>query len=358
MPDRFCPECDTELTRSELASGYCPVCAAPLGGSSSGYRERRSSAADYPDEREYSRGRGDRGDYRRDEDRDRYSRDRYDDYDDRYDDRYDDYDDYDRYDRRRDSSAAWSKTSKGLSNMLIGIAMVLIAAAVMFVVVLLGVAIAGPGGGGRNMQAYGVFALLAVGTSAIVIFVGALLGFIGYCMCCHVPKESGARNFIVWSLICFLLSVMGGFMQGCMGASAGPGGPPPADLAPVMMMMTLVQNGLNLASWILFLLFLRGVALYFDNQGLATSCMVYLCTAVGVGVLFVILLLTTSMFAFANPAMFRGNPQAFFGAMMGVVGVVAIAAIGLYIWYIILLVQTRNTIREGRGSDRRRRRDW
>ena len=107
---------------------------------------------------------------------------------------------------------------------------------------------------------------LAMLLPSIVIFMffgivcGAFMMVIGMAMCIAVPRETNGRGLIIGSLVCQIVNVSASGFEGLI-----------PDL-PVYF--SLVANLLGLVGNVLFLMFLRCVALYIGRQDLAKRSIV------------------------------------------------------------------------------------
>ena len=276
--------------------------------------------------------------------------------------------DYARRDRDRDDDDRWSEDDRermpyrapaaGWTTVRIGLGLMFwgtIAFVILYVllialmILMLGVAFGGMGGGGggfqrgpRSMDAFGVVALMFGGG----LFLASLVVFIGKCMCCTVPTESGTRGLIVWSTVCTVLWVVltilmifflfvltrGGFGGGPFGPRFG--GPPDMSeiFLPLLFGVTILI--IWVANHVLFIQFLKGTARYFRNESAAQSTTGYL-------TLFFVSMVLYVVFNFAQ---FLVRDQ----QVMMMVGCFALVILGLgiacLVWYLILIARTRGSI--------------
>jgi hypothetical protein len=214
---------------------------------------------------------------------------------------------------------------------------------------------------GANVQAAAAGSLVIAGSCvAILVFLtGGILGFVGVCMCCTVPSESGTKGLVVGALVCLIVAFVLGLFAGAVEATAqqnvrqqggrGFGGVPrgPVNVRqqnPVATGIQLVGNLVGLAGQVLFILFLRGVAQFFRNDRLAQSAaryLIFLGSFIGGCFLFGILM---GVFLAAGVAGGNAPPV----AALAVAGVFAIAAlvcaVVMLLWLLDLLKRTRITI--------------
>jgi hypothetical protein len=118
------------------------------------------------------------------------------------------------------------------------------------------VAMFGPSEHGGPAVLLGLLLFLA---SLMVAFLAPLLGIVGSVLCVFVPSEAKARGFIITSLVLDVTAV-------------------PISIVVQFVVMVGVQSGagiiggampafvMGLASWALFMIFLRQVATYVDEQ--------------------------------------------------------------------------------------------
>ncbi|MGF1578043.1 MAG: hypothetical protein ACFCD0_01635 [Gemmataceae bacterium] len=336
MSEMICPECRTDLIPEDTAIGTCPLCAAPLKGTIPECVQLPPKFVDYQN---YDRDGGDHSPELR-----RLSIGQ-----DYHDERYND-------PILVEAGLAWSRTDRALSNMLLGIKIMLVAAAVVVVTIILGYVVLVPAGG-RNRETFG-FVMIAVSTIAVLfVIIGVIMLLVGYYGCCYVPRESGAKNPMRWSLNSVLLAVLVIVIQGCTGTSVRPGGPRPGDILPFLQFMALLQTGLIVASHVLFILFLRGVAVYFSNPRFSANCVAY-------NVVYVAYSVVSLMFLFLLPIPPRGplwflrNAVFSIPMMSDLTGLYVLVRVALFVWFIFLIAQARNTLRTGIQRNRRTWAEW
>jgi hypothetical protein len=189
---------------------------------------------------------------------------------------------------------------------------------------------AGPGGGQG--------ALLFVGCLALVLALGILGAFIlmivGRCMACLVPAESGAKGLAIGSIASIGLAVVLG-MALVVAAFSTPGSPQSTVLLLALLIATVL---VALAAHILYLLFLRGVAVYLGNRSLAGRVIAYLVASlvllvVSVGIFFLLIRAMMVM-----PGRDPRGIQIMMNLVQGVVG------LGMMGWYVNLVAQVRDTV--------------
>jgi hypothetical protein len=275
-----CPECQQVVQFSDHLAGLhgrCPLCSATVTVREAGgdpHRERVAEAPPLPtaavmDPRAAAPAPRDFGPPPRyEEEEPRYGR-------------YDGRDDYGRL--TEESAPAWGTTRTALTLIKSGMLVVFFALLGVFVVAMcMGAMFRGMGRPGRGEEGVVLLAggLWLATTAALVV--GGLLWFIGTCMCCSVPTESGAKGLAIGSMLCLILYVLlilfAVFMLLALGFNRGPGfggGPEPGAVV-LFMGLWIVAILLGITSHILFVLFLRSVARFFGNESVAGSCIGYL----------------------------------------------------------------------------------
>jgi hypothetical protein len=206
----------------------------------------------------------------------------------------------------------WRTVRKGLRTIYVSIGVIFIAAIALGV--LSGVAGASMGGGAGPGAASSALVLVLI--PALVILGAAIAVIVGQFMCCAVPAETGAKNFALIAAVCIIINIV------CSMASAVV--PPAQALGSIA----------SLTGNVLFILFIRKVALYLGNTDLASSAMKFLIF------LAVIVAAVVALVVMAIAA----QEKALFG-LMGLLFVVA--AIVALVWYLRLLAKTVETIDGG-----------
>jgi len=342
-------------------------------------RGRRSRADDDDDEDDDDRprrSRRSRADDDDDDDDDRVTtrrrrRGRYDDDDD--DD--DDIDDSDRGPRRRRGGLAadWGRVYRGLSLVLASVVcqILLSIVAVIVLIAIVGMAFGamapGPGGapGGAGNLAGATVGVIVLG---LLVIVGSLailaLKITGHYFCLPSPDAYGARPLAIVTLVlaltqgaCTLLQwLISLIVLGSAGFEAVAN---PMAFGAASNALSTVIGWINalagLGLFFVFLFYLRALALATGNTSLARNIVTYVIVVL-VGPFVLILVSCIGMFVMAAGAAAAqgkaggggGNPV---GAMaaMGATGIVcmgiwAVAFLGLFIWWIMILVQTRAAV--------------
>lgn len=371
MPEiTSCPDCDKKLRVPDDLLGKtvrCPGCQtmfvakadAPPPSRRAEVEDERPSRTDRVSQRRPpavpARSRDD------DDDRPR-RRDRRDDYDDDYDDRprrrgRDEEDDYD--DRRRpaDERRAWRGVRSGVNLAVMGswlsiaaLAVLVVGGGIMALVAWASVSSGGnapqPGGGPPSgfLAAVGGFFILGV-LVGMMGFASVILWFVGMGMCLQTPasRRDSTKGLGIAAFACAcgaLFLYLCGF--GMQMARVQVGG-----------MAGLIVGPLGLATFVLWVLFLRGVASRLRDPTLAGSLMTYLITVIiASGVSMVLSVVGFFIIGMSALAGARGNnPQgAMAGAgvglplMMVLWGVIALGSIGLHVWLIYLMKAVCDTI--------------
>jgi hypothetical protein len=186
--------------------------------------------------------------------------------------------------------------------------------------------------------------LCAIGVLAIVMFVGM-------CMCCTVPSESGAKGRAITAVVlvgvAVLLGVIGGialFAQALSQAKRGMA-PPPGQLpfSPTAFIVLMGVSGLStLLIMTMWMMFHKAIADYFRNARLSKH-------AVGFTLaFFVYTAVSHALQIFVNPMLQGGNvfapPNVPLMIASQVFGMVSL--VGLTVWFLVIVRETRRTIRE------------
>jgi hypothetical protein len=236
-----------------------------------------------------------------------------------------------------DTSGRWRTTLIGLGMMFWS--MVGIIGLLLPLFVLAGVAGSlekqggGPGAGhlGVVFSIMGVVCLM--GVLQVVIFVGM-------CLCCAVPPESGAKGRAITGVVLALLIVFSAglaflfLIARATEVQQAGGGPDPAA-GPIVAALAVVFGVLGVLFSTAWMLFHRAVALHFGNRALGRGTILYLLSHCTFTVIIGLLILSATG---APP----GNPSA---GLAG--GCALLSNSGLIIWYLIILRRTRATITGG-----------
>jgi hypothetical protein len=379
----ICPDCEKKLRLPDHlidTKVRCPACGNPFLARAEGekdeepapvrfspprtegYSERRSAGArkreedededSVEEERPRSRARDEDRRVMRREDRDRPRRREEEDEDRprrRRHEEDDDYDeDYDDRPRRRGSNEAggWRMTRLGILLVVIacclrllaiavailGFGMLLVVGATIFSTAASGGAVTGGflGLTGGMLAFAGVLGLLMV-TSTVLQYVGQ-----GLCLAVPDRRGAGLRGLAIAAFACgvaaFLLNTGGYFVGGR--ASVGTGG---------------TGGLLGLASFICWILFLRLVAIEMRGPDVAGRLMSYLIATFVWGAVIVLCFFIAICGGVMAAAGTRrgggaGGVAAYGILMLGLGGVLALAWLGLQVWYIFLMQQVRGLI--------------
>lgn len=268
-------------------------------------------------------------------------------------------DEYDEYPRRRDLDreedyglgrgeppAGWTTVRTGLGMMFWSLIAIIIEAVLLVIVMVAVIGIAfGPRAPGQFRRGDEGMAVLAiVGVCSIVIT--ALIYFIGQCLCCAAPSHSGARGYALGSVICEVLIVLLYLLLVIVLAGAAAGGNPnpfmPGRIEGPMAAFTLLIIGLLYTAAILFTIFIKSVARYFGDEGLARGTNGFLVMVIVLGVLHGITgVLQFTMMAgpqFGGPGQNMAPIFIVFGCILGILFLAA------FVWGLVLLAQTRGAI--------------
>jgi hypothetical protein len=197
----------------------------------------------------------------------------------------------------------------------------------------------GPPGPGHLAVIFSIMGLVCVmGVLQIVIFVGM-------CLCCAVPPESGAKVRAITGVVLALVIVFGAglafffvIVRAAQVEQAG-GGPDPFA-GSIAASFAMAFGALGVLFSMAWLLFHRAIALHFGNRSLARGALAYIVCHCVFTVIISLLIVSA---AEAPP----GDPSA---GLAGGCSVMSGAA--LVIWYLTILRRTRTTIAEGTAGRR------
>lgn len=319
-----CPRCGASLDSYELDEGRCGNCMSSLPSRYSSDPVASWSRPEPP--------RRDEPDYRRpdpdDYDRPYPSRDRYDD---------------DPYDTRRTyrDPARWSQMRTGVGMLFWGLVLIALAAILGLATAFMGSAVGGREG--RDVAA--VLGFLVLG----VVVIAGLLMFIGTCLCCTIPAESGGRGWAIGLIILMVVNFL--FQVGQFFLVAMPRGFMPGREAEMIAMgVILLGVGVSFATSLCFFMVMRAAARYWGGYGLGgnfvTYFVVYWIVPLVAGVFFVLVNVTGE---------FRGRDREVFGMLTGC-GTLIFGVI-LFVWLLTLFSRLRSVIPSASSGFRRRSSD-
>ncbi len=183
-----------------------------------------------------------------------------------------------------------------------------------------------------------------------VVIVLGIIWFVGLCMCCTVPAESGAKGKAIGTVILIVLGIVGGIIAGiaivvyAIGQAQQMGGPPPGQMPlPLGALIGITIGGalLGAVMIVLWMLFHKSIANYFGNERLARHCVWYLMFYFATAVI------TWLLNFIANPIFHGGNINAPPTPMMIASQVWALALmIAQSVWYLWINRETKRTILE------------
>lgn len=271
-------------------------------------------------------------------------------------------DDYDVPSRR--DPARWSATVTGL-NLIFWTSVIM----VVLLLIMQGVGLAMGNNpqmmGAQNPQnppppealAFGL-GMMGMGCIMIVLFI---IWFVGLCMCCTVPAESGAKGKAIGTMVMVILGVVGGIIAvvGLMVYTVGQiqkmGGPPPPGQMPVplagLIGAAVVIAAFSALTLILWLLFHKAIANYFGNERLSRHCVWYIIFYLATAVI------TWILNFIANPMFHGGNMLAPPTPLLIAAQVWGLAVmLAMSVWYLWINRETKRTILEdapasGDGAD-------
>ena len=257
---------------------------------------------------------------------------------------------------RRDPSR-WNATVTGL-NLIFWTGLVLVIVSVIVQAASLAMGnnpqMFGPAPGAQppaEAMAFGL-GMMAAGCVIIVL---AIVSYVGMCMCCTVPSESGARGKAIATVVLIAVSVVGGIV-GVIAMSVATvaqiqkiGGPPPPGVMPfpagpmIAFFVVMFLDFILLVT--LWLLFLRSIAHYFRNDRLSKLCIwfivVYAATTV----------VNAALNFIANPIFTGGNLLEARSALLMVAAVWGLVVmVGMSAWYLYINRETKRTILEDQAG--------
>lgn len=252
----------------------------------------------------------------------------------------------------------WGVVRIGLGMMFWSI----IAIAIGFVVFVgISAATAGMGGlqgGGdiRGREMEGLAMVMVAGGCGILI--AFLICFVGQCMCCAAPAESRARGLAISSIICTVLAILVYFgvilwVLAAVGAAARGGmmgGFPnfPVLFERGLLFFVVLIIALIVSAHILFILYLRTVALYFGNDSLARGAMSLLVLYLVFMVLYVFVNVLQFMMVAREGFLDPGRQSASLVTVLGCATLLLLFTV--LVWFLVLLARTREMIGPGAGG--------
>ncbi len=276
------------------------------------------------------------------------------------------YDEDDRSRPWRSKIDGWRKVLLGLNLVIYAIYVSLAAAAlalvgglIAFVIMGASIASADP----RTMAGSAVGSM--VGVMILVVLIGALylvqlvLKITGQGFCMAVPDKpgSGRRPLAIATFSCAIAGVVLSLGScGLSGVASGMGNNGGSGAAPALGgIINLVNYAVALACWVCFLLFLRSVAASMRDRALARQFVYYLIAVPAysllMGIMFVIMIFAGALAVVGAASAKTGQGAA---TSMGAFGIFAVGCgilfvcvgIGLFIWYVVLVHQVRNSVRQ------------
>lgn len=261
---------------------------------------------------------------------------------------------YERYDdpyarpTGRGDPSRWATMRNGLGLLVWSMCAIAVAAGVgvLGFFILLAASEGRPGGGEfRNLGSCGGLILVLVGGGA------ALMTFIGSCMCCTIPGESGGRGWAVgWLilLVAHVLLVIGQcvFQSGPRGGPIGARGAGPDVLMGGVILIGLLRLGLSFASSLCFFMVMRAAARYWGGNRLAGQFVTFLVVSWVIPLIVGLIM----VFVLASTDMGRGPD----GAAVMVLGNCGLLLFGvaMFFWLISLFRRLRSLIPTPGNFDR------
>jgi hypothetical protein len=345
-----CPSCKSEVHVDDALAGkdiLCPNCQqrVTVPSIAAGRPEALPGGGREPDEADEDRDRGGRG---------RASLPR-----------YQGDEDYDL--PRRSEPTRWNATLSGLSllywsSLVMGVLMLLMA--------VVGLVMGGDpqrfmmGNPGQAPAPEALAFGLGMMAMICVMFVLFIVSFVGMCMCCTVPSESGAKGRAISAVVLVVLTLLLGIIVGVAAViqTAGQmqrgGAPPPPGQMPfsptAVIVLTVVGGFASLLIATLWLMFHKAIADYFQNSRLSKHAVWYT-----IGLAFYLITGQTLQYL-AKPGFLQGDlrvpPNQPFMTIAQVWGMLWM--VGLTVWYLYIVRETRRTILEEQpAADRAEERD-
>jgi hypothetical protein len=205
----------------------------------------------------------------------------------------------------------------------------------------------------------GMMILVVYGIVGVIALAGLGLNVTGNVFCLFAPPKNGAKMLAIVALALFGLALLGSLVNLFLPAATAMGGGSP--MAFMSGPVGLGTSFASVASWVVFLFFLRSLSLAMNDRGLAQS-VVYLVVMAGITIVLHVIFVLVTILAAASlvaSAAGGGNIRQMEGSAAGagmlvlVFGVVVgCLYLACFIWYIITLFQVRGAITRHVGSRR------
>jgi hypothetical protein len=249
---------------------------------------------------------------------------------------------------------SWGSVATGLKLMKIAAIVKIVATVGVLLLFIIAIVVGGaaimsaiPSAGGRGGSSnnaaagIGIAALLLVGGGVLLfyltLFIQYVLQIVGGVMCISVPPDSGAKGMGIGVLVCLLLPILFFMVQMADAViQSGIIGP----------LSQLAQLGVMLVEWVLFILFMRQVAIALQSEELrkrvmsfAIWCGIYIgyallgiCGGIGLAIAFGV---------FAASSAGSGGPGGGGGGSSGqglaAMGIAFIVAIGIFVLGLLVI---------------------
>jgi MYXO-CTERM domain-containing protein len=200
------------------------------------------------------------------------------------------------------------------------------------------------GGPHRVAEKTGALFPLLMVVAGLVAMASLVLVVVSRILCCFAPSRGGAKGLAIAALACLGLAPLMGL--GAIMVAAGADHPPSPGV--IFGLLGLAVLGL-LAGHILFLLFLRAVAVVSGNASLAGRVILYLVVSLVLPVVMALLLVGVAMAS----ARTGGGP----GLALLAMALQVLVTLVLIGWYSSLVGQVRGMLAPGRAA-RRVIREW
>lgn len=250
----------------------------------------------------------------------------------------------------------WGATLAGLALIFWAVLILAVLAGITQVVALAAgsnpaVMFGGPGGGGNPQQAVALgLGMMALGCGMLILMI---IGFVGMCMCCTVPSESGAKGraittviLVVLFLVTVIIFTIALFVTAINQAQrmGGPGPGFPFGQSTLIALMVSVTLG-ELLIVTLWLMFHKAIADHFHNARLARASVWFV-------VAFLVYLVVSQLLQFLiNPMLMPGAlPTTVTLMLVSAWGLVGMS--GLSVFYLLIVRETRRSILEDGAAAR------
>jgi hypothetical protein len=248
----------------------------------------------------------------------------------------------------------WWTTRSGLRVLAAGVTILLISLVLLLLFAIVIPLLFPPPGGGNFGQGglIGDLGKFVVVLFVLAVIVTLILWIVGLSMCCAVPGEAGGKGLAIGSLICSVFGTV--LLSAAFFAMVTLGVDPFAvpglqERAAGVGMLVLASEVVAVAASVLFILFLRSVAVSFRNEYLAANILVFL-------IVFGIYVVGSVAGFFVLRRGFPLGPGGNLGQWVTIVRIIVITMVVVFLlllaWFIHLLSATGRTIPKHGGGRR------